>query len=361
MFYESVVGEIGGFTEKLMDDESKELYDARFQYYFDKDEDVLQDRIMKIAPKYKDSFFCWGLSSYYSRHSQYKGIPLVIFGAGNMGKTTIRTLSLLGKQIDCVVDNSESVQGKTVCGYTVESPQVIKGKDCVVIVAVKWNQQIGIYYQLLNLGVPEERILMHQEGGLYLDFGRQYFDVKEVAPNRDGEIFVDAGCFNGKTSVNASKWANGMLKKVYAFEPDKNSMESCEVSLKSIGCEFELFNYATWNKREQVCFDIHENAGYGSKVVDNGGVWVEANSIDNVIDGRPVTYIKLDVEGSELKTLQGAISTINRWRPKLAISIYHKPEDIIEIPRFLETLELGYKYYIRQYQSRIFETTLYAI
>lgn len=92
-----------------------------------------------------------------------------------------------------------------------------------------------------------------------------------------------------------------------------------------------------------------------------GGVQVRANSIDNLLGDECVTYIKLDVEGSELRTLRGAINTIKHWRPKLASSIYHKPEDIIELPAFVEDLDMNYKYYIRQYQTRILETTLYAI
>ena len=71
--------------------------------------------------------------------------------------------------------------------------------------------------------------------------------------------------------------------------------------------------------------------------------------------------IKYDVEGSELEALKGSINTILTYRPKLAISIYHKPEDVIDIPVFLEGLDLGYRYYLRQYQTRMEETTLYAI
>ncbi len=67
------------------------------------------------------------------------------------------------------------------------------------------------------------------------------------------------------------------------------------------------------------------------------------------------------MEGSELETLKGAVNTIKKYRPKMAISLYHKAEDIIDLPLFLETLGMDYKYYIRHYQSRWCETTLYAL
>lgn len=92
-----------------------------------------------------------------------------------------------------------------------------------------------------------------------------------------------------------------------------------------------------------------------------GNISVKADSIDNRLRGRKATFIKMDVEGSELETLKGAEKTILKYRPKLAISLYHKDEDIVTIPIFLERLGLGYKYYLRHYQTRMCETVLYAI
>lgn len=361
LYYERCIKWANEFSKKLKDDESRELWDARIEYYFERDEDKLLERIAKVAVKYRDTFSCWGLDQYYFRHPENKNKPFIVFGGGNMGRLTIRTLGLLNKKIDCVVDNAVDCLEAEVCGYTVCHPSSIQYEDRIVVVAVSHRFQIDIYYQLLQLGVNESNIIMHQEGGLYLDFGRQYFDVEGVVPAEDGEVFVDAGCYDGSSSVNAARWADGNLRKVYAFEPDKNSLGICEKNLKSIGCEYELHNLATWDRRDVLCFDVHENAGYGSKVNELGKEFVDADSIDNILRGKPVTYIKLDVEGSELKTLQGAMKSISKWKPKLAVSIYHKTEDIIEIPVFLESLNCGYEYYIRQYQSRKFETTLYAV
>ena len=83
-------------------------------------------------------------------------------------------------------------------------------------------------------------------------------------------------------------------------------------------------------------------------------------SIDNVIK-EEVTFIKLDVEGAELRTLMGAAETIKKYKPRLAISIYHKPEDIYEIPLLLMEYRPDYRFYIRHYTSYIWETVLYAV
>lgn len=363
MYYVEYLNKLSSFVNKLQDEESKLLFDARFSYFINRDDEQLEENLGKVVVKYKDTFYCWGLEQYYNRHPENRKRSFVVFGAGFMGRSTIRTLNYLGLVIDGVVDNSSKLQGTEVAGIEIENPNVISQKyaESIIIVAVTKRYQLEMYYQLLNMGISDELICMHQEGGLYCDFGKQYFDLNVLEPKSDDEVFVDAGCYDGKSSINASQWAKGRLKKVYAFEPDANSIKQCESAISSIGCEYELFNIATWSKRDTLCFDVHNNAGYGSKVSNIGEALVNADSIDNMLNGKPVTYIKLDVEGSEIETLKGAINTIKKYRPQMAISIYHKPEDIVEIPVFLEQLHLNYKYYIRQYQTRKCETTLYCV
>ena len=88
-------------------------------------------------------------------------------------------------------------------------------------------------------------------------------------------------------------------------------------------------------------------------------IWTAA--IDDIVGEEKVTFIKLDVEGAELKALQGAEQTIRRYRPRLAVSIYHKPEDVIEIPKYILSLHEDYRMYIRHYQMSACETILYAV
>lgn len=83
--------------------------------------------------------------------------------------------------------------------------------------------------------------------------------------------------------------------------------------------------------------------------------------IDDVVHEK-VTFIKMDVEGSELKALHGAKKSIKKHLPRLAISIYHKPEDIVEIPEYILSLHNGYQFYIRHHVPWLNnETVLYAV
>lgn len=69
----------------------------------------------------------------------------------------------------------------------------------------------------------------------------------------------------------------------------------------------------------------------------------------------------MDIEGSEMEALKGAENTIGKYKPRLAICVYHKPEDIIEIPLKILELNPEYKLYLRHYSYIHTETVLYAI
>lgn len=83
-------------------------------------------------------------------------------------------------------------------------------------------------------------------------------------------------------------------------------------------------------------------------------------SLDKCIQGK-VTFIKMDIKGAELVALQGAGNIIQTQKPKLAICIYHKEEDLTEIPMYIKELVPEYQLYIRHYSNNAFETALYAI
>ena len=118
----------------------------------------------------------------------------------------------------------------------------------------------------------------------------------------------------------------------------------------------ELIQGAVWDRKEKQTF-CENNAG--SSIQKNGANNIECVTIDDTVKSE-VTYIKMDVEGAELKALQGAKNVIQKYTPKLAISIYHNPEDIFEIPTCILDMVPDYDFWIRQYSTNIWETVLYA-
>lgn len=87
---------------------------------------------------------------------------------------------------------------------------------------------------------------------------------------------------------------------------------------------------------------------------------MEVDALDNLVKEK-VTFIKLDIEGAEKEALEGAAGIIRRDRPRLAVCIYHKPEDILAIPEIILRMREDYRFYLRQYSIGFAETVLYAL
>ena len=363
MQYQEILSNLNEFVKKIQDDESKKIFDIRLQYLIKRDKEKFYEGLDQVLHNNREDYSCWRLNEYEKRNIQKKGKNVIIFGAGDYGRLTCRSLKYIGRKIDCFVDNNVRLWGteyKEIPIYKLEDAQK-KFKDCIVVVAVSGLYQAEIYRQLIHNGFHESDILIPQEGYLYCDIANQYFDSNIICTKAEEEYFVDAGCYDGMTSIKYGEICGVNLRKIYAFEPDKKNYLECDKVFSKSKYEYELYECAAWDKEAELRFCSLENESYGSHVRTDGDYYIKADSIDNKLKGRKATYIKYDVEGSELEALRGSKKTIQKYCPKLAISVYHKPEDIVEIPVFLESLHMHYRYYLRHYQTRMEETTLYAI
>ena len=175
------------------------------------------------------------------------------------------------------------------------------------------------------------------------------------------EVFIDCGAFTGDTLDVFCKHCP-IYKKIIAFEPDTKNFKALQ-NKHGNKPDIILFKTGVSDSDGEVSF--LENGGTTSKIYEHkNATKIPVRSIDSVLrelgaGERKVTFIKMDVEGAELRALKGASETILREKPKLAISIYHKKEDMIEIAEYIHDLVPEYKLYVRQYDF-VFETVLYA-
>ncbi len=168
--------------------------------------------------------------------------------------------------------------------------------------------------------------------------------------------FIDAGGFDGGTSkLFAKLYPN--YKKIYYFEPDKESFNKSIENLKDID-RIKYFNKGVWNKTETLAF--FNTLGSANKISTNGNSNIEVISIDETID-EPVDYIKMDIEGAEYNALMGAKNHITKYNPVLAVCIYHNQADFIVIPKLVLSLNKKYKVYLRHYTQGVFETVMYFV
>lgn len=172
------------------------------------------------------------------------------------------------------------------------------------------------------------------------------------------EYFIDTGAFDGDTSKIAIKKFES-LKKIYLIEPNKNAFEAAKKHLSSTKSPKIIFMNVAISNINGIGF-ITTEFGSANKLNPLGKQKVNIRKLDDIINSR-VDYIKLDVEGEELNALLGAKNILLKYRPRIAVSVYHNPTHLWEIPAFVEKLNLSYKIYLRHYTEGIYETVMYFV
>lgn len=185
----------------------------------------------------------------------------------------------------------------------------------------------------------------------------EYFD-SSYYPMSDSEIYIDCGAYTGDT-VEAFIDTVKNYRKIYAFEPDIKNFKELNKRVEKLKCHenIHIFPFAIGENDGKLRFA--SEATLGSHISEDGNIEVSVKKLDDIITGE-VSFIKMDIEGSELAALKGAKSIIKKYKPKLAICIYHKCEDLFEIPVFLHELLPEYKIVIRQHKYDLYDTVLYA-
>lgn len=180
---------------------------------------------------------------------------------------------------------------------------------------------------------------------------------EDVLPLSDNETIMDLGAYDGDTIREFLTVTGGRYNKIFAFEPDEKNFRKLERKTEELENLIRL-NIGAWDKDETLYFA--KKSGRNSRLED-GGVPVEFNSVDNIADSE-ITFIKMDIEGAELKALDGAKNTIEKYRPKLYVCAYHRNEDMFSLPFKIKELFDGYKIYFRQHPYiPAWESNFYAI
>jgi len=190
----------------------------------------------------------------------------------------------------------------------------------------------------------------------------QQYRYDSIVEPKLGNIVFDIGAYVGDTALWFSK-AVGPQGKVYAFEPEPSNFEKLKANLErnNVTNVIPLQLALSENEGEMQIASgggisvITETAGDTSVKVTTVDKFVEANKLPRV------DFIKMDAEGHELKVLAGARETIKTFKPSLALSTYHRGDDLIKLPKFLLELNPDYKFYLRHCTPRWGETVLYVV
>jgi FkbM family methyltransferase len=188
----------------------------------------------------------------------------------------------------------------------------------------------------------------------------QYFDLpKELGLVGKGEVFIHAGCYNGDTQKSYINWFGDTYAKMITFEPSTEQFAVSKEKLKGLR-DVEIVQAGLSDKSGVVRFDL--DIPGRSFISETGSEEINVVALDEFMQGQRITFIALDIEGEELAALRGAEQIIRTQKPKLAISAYHKPEDIWELPELIQSYNPEYKFYMRHYHLLdMAETVMYAL
>jgi len=191
--------------------------------------------------------------------------------------------------------------------------------------------------------------------------------------NRDGEIFVDAGAYVGD-SLERFIWSvNGVFRHIHAFEPGGAQFAALKKRVGRLREEWALDpdSISVVNKAlssETRVVRVHNTSHLiqtsieSIELDDDNSVSSEIQtvSLDSYLNGQKYTLLKVDVEGSEADLLVGARKSIVTHRPRIALSVYHFPTDIFELPLQAQQINEDYIFSMGHHSSQLMDTVLYC-
>ena len=338
----------------LEDNHSREVFLNRLQYlvtgekeYFRKmpEQERFNDSTLSNSPVIPPDLV--------DKLNSTPGKELVIYGTGVIGKTIYSALLQNGLDISCFWDRNPVRQANGSCGKKVFAPAPT-GNEKIIIGSKDYEEEMIQY--LLSLGAEKEKIIIFEYIINHMDLENQYF-AADIIKFSDDEVFIDAGAFDLDNSERLLKKCNS-VKKIYAFDPNEIPFYMIDEKIMKHGFNnLEIIKVGLWSETKNLTYIPF---GSSSRIADNGSVTVKVVALDEAVNDK-VTFIKMDIEGAELEALKGAEKTIKRYKPKLAISVYHKSEDIIDIPLYIKNLVQEYRIYMRHYTDYEGETVLYAV
>jgi FkbM family methyltransferase len=220
---------------------------------------------------------------------------------------------------------------------------------------------------LYSLAINGTDILLvsHPLAMLGLLLGQYYYEREDVSIQPEaGDVVIDGGGCWGETAIGFAS-AVGAAGRVYSFEFVPGNLEVFRANLSlcgELGGRVEIVEKAL---ADQSCVALrYADCGPASALTHGAGSGgVRTLTIDDFVHDRGldrVDFIKMDIEGAEAAALQGARQTLKRFKPKLAVCLYHKPHDPFEIPRLIRGIEGSYEFHLDHYTIHLEETVLYA-
>ena len=325
---------------RIVDDVSKKIYTYRLLMTFTGDISYIRKLVLLTEPGVQFKEFLKKQSKIY------------VYGAGVRGTRVVQMFP----EMNWVAYIDERKEG--VCNNVpiIKIDNLILEDKAIILI----TNQVGannIKKDIISKGIVEDAIVILND---FEDMAQKnrYFEKRCIENFKKSRgAFVDAGCFDGEDCI---AFLNSILNEngnIFAFEPDINNYVNCIKRLKQYE-RVKVYNIGLADQKQQVYF--RGDGGVDSRISEEGDYLVDIDTIDSVLSNENIGFIKMDIEGSEKKALLGARTHIEKEKPNMMISVYHKVQDIIEIPVLLLEMNPNYRFALGHYTTNIGDTILYV-
>jgi FkbM family methyltransferase len=210
----------------------------------------------------------------------------------------------------------------------------------------------------------------HLQFRLHLDYDAippnshdDYFPPGVFDRLSEDAVFVDCGAFDGDTVRTFLAQQNGKFGEIHAFEPDERNCAKLRAYAQSLPEEqrSRVYVHCAAVGDQNGTLRFNSTGNMSASLSDSGTVEVPVVRVDDKVNarGRQV-YVKYDVEGGEWEALRGT-EGLFAGRPILAVSIYHRPDDLWQLPLYLDSLGIGYQLYLRTQGEDGMDVICYAV
>ena len=181
-----------------------------------------------------------------------------------------------------------------------------------------------------------------------------------VLENLSRVNFIDCGAYTGDTIeelINQKK----DIGYTISFEPDSKNLLALQKTLSKFTKNNHIVYPAGVYSSNTTLHFANNGIDSSAAFDENSSSMVSVVALDTIILNSHPNFIKMDIEGAEKEALLGARKILQKYKPNLAICLYHKTKDLWELPLLIAELEPSYKMYIRVHEDLCLSTVLYCI
>ncbi len=323
--------------------------------------------------------------------------PIILYGTGNGADKIIDQLARIGRTPDGVFASSGFVRSRTFRGMPVEPYEDILarfGEDIVILISFG-STLPDVIDRMYALAARHDTVLPDVPliGGevftydYYLAHKKEIADTVALLADEQSRLLfadmllyrltgklihltrteeagaslsaladtakirtaLDGGAFKGDTAEMIRR-ACPNITEIIAVEADARTVKKLTDYAETTGGVVRPVHAALWDTPDMLTYSASASRGAGADGTNKRAKTVEvpADTVDRIAGGMSVDLIKLDVEGAEARALAGAHGVISRDKPVLAVSLYHRTEDLFALPLSISTKYDGYRFYLRR-------------